>query len=176
MKTSLLKKLALTAALCAGALGIPTAQATSTTFTGSYTQNFDLALTNSSTTMPPGFACLQIAGGHSDYTAANPITATAVASAASESSTLLIFNAGTAIGSNKSGTQLWNIGCWDGTTTDKALGSDPTGVAGMVIDLSMTNNTGSTLYGVTFQYSCKMITNGAGSLSGLVGGKRASGI
>jgi len=101
---------------------------------------------------------MAIAGGNSDYTAANPISATAIANAAADTQTLLIWNAGTAVA--KSGTQSYNIGCWD-SLTDRALGTDPTGTGAQVIQLAMTNNTGGTLYGVTFSYDCKCLTNGS---------------
>jgi len=157
MKPSILKKIALAAALFVGALGIMSVQAQPTTFTGSYSQNFDVIGTTG-TTLPPGFTSMVIAGGNSDYTAANPITAAAIASATADTQTLLIWNVGTAAA--KSGTQTYNIGCWD-SLTDRALGTDPTGTAAQVIQLSMTNSTGGTLYGVTFSYDCKCLTNGS---------------
>jgi hypothetical protein len=157
MKASILKKFALTAALFAGVWLIPTAQATPTTFSGSYSENFD-EIGSTGTTLPAGFTSMAIAGGNSDYTAANPISATAIANAAADTQTLLIWNAGTAVA--KSGTQSYNIGCWD-SLTDRALGTDPTGTGAQVIQLAMTNNTGSTLYGVTFSYDCKCLTNGS---------------
>jgi hypothetical protein len=157
MNASILKKFALAVALFAGALGITTAQAQPTTFTGSYTQNFD-GIGTTGTTLPPGFTSMAIAGGNGDYTAANPISATAIANAAADTQTLLIWNVGTAVA--KSGTQSYNIGCWD-SLTDRALGTDPTGTGAQVIQLAMTNNTGGTLYGVTFSYDCKCLTNGS---------------
>ena len=157
MKASILKKFAMAAALFAGVFGIPTAQAMPTTFTGSYTQNFD-AIGTSGTTLPPGFTSMVIAGANSDYTAANPITTTAIAAAAADTQTLIVWNAGTAVA--KSGTQSFNIGCWD-SLNDRALGTDPTGTAAQVIQLSMTNNTGGSLAGVTFSYDCKCLTNGS---------------
>ena len=167
MKLSSLKKIPLLAALCAGAWGIPTVQATPTTFSGSYSQNFD-AIGTSGTTLPPGFTSMVIAGGNSDYTAAIPITAAAIASATADTQTLLIWNVGTAMA--KSGTQSYNIGCWD-SLTDRALGTDPTGTAAQVIQLSLTNKTGATINGVTFSYDCKCLTNGS---AGTEGRSRAS--
>ena len=156
MKTSILKKLALTAALCAGAFGFNTGQAAIGSFTGSYTNNFDSLGTNG-TTLPVGFTSMVIAGANSTYTAANPISATAIAAATADTQTLTIWNAGSAVAS--SGTTTFNIGCWD-SLTDRALGTDPTGTGANVIQLAMTNNTGGTLAGVTFWYDCKCLTNG----------------
>ena len=123
-----------------------------------YTQNFNAALTNSATALPPGFTSMVIAGANSTYTATNPITAAAIASATADTQTLLIWNVGTAVA--KSGTQSYNIGCWD-SLTDRALGTDPTGTAAQVIQLSLTNKTGATINGVTFSYDCKCLTNGS---------------
>jgi hypothetical protein len=157
MKLTSLKKLSRLAALFAGAVAITTAQATPTTFTGSYSENFD-ELGSSGTTLPAGFTSMVIAGQNSDYTAAIPITPAAIASATADTQTLLIWNMGAA--ASKSGTQSYNIGCWD-SLTDRALGTDPTGTGAQVIQLALTNNTGGTLYGVTFSYDCKCLTNGS---------------
>jgi hypothetical protein len=70
---------------------------------------------------------------------------------------LIVWNTGSAAVST--GTQSFNIGCWD-SPTDRALGTDAASTAAQVIQLSMTNNTGGTLYGVTFSYDCKCLTNG----------------
>src|SRR4029453_16191918 len=58
-----------------------------------------------------------------------------------------------------SSTSLFNIGSV-GNLSDRALGSDSTSVAAMVIELSLTNNTGSNLLGVVFSYDLKCLTNG----------------
>jgi hypothetical protein len=159
MKSSILKNLALAAALFASALGLNTAQAQPTSFTGSYTNNFDSALGTSGTTPPPGFFSLYISGANTTYSAANPINAAGVANAVSGAQTLTIWNAGNAVAS-ASNKQMFNVGCWD-TMNDRALGTDPTGTAANIIQLAMTNNTGGTLYGVTFWYDCKCLTNGS---------------
>jgi len=161
MKLYNLIRLSLAAALCAGVWGGATARATSTNFSGIYSQNFDTALAGSATGIPAGFRALTLAGSGSTYTAASPITTTAIAGAAvSSSQTLTVWNAyaGTKVAS--SATKLYNIGCWD-STTDRALGSDPAStVAGMVIELSLTNITGGNLLGVNLSYNCKCLTNG----------------
>ena len=41
-------------------------------FTGSYTQDFNLALTNSATAMPAGFRSMSLSGDKNIYTAAAP--------------------------------------------------------------------------------------------------------
>ena len=76
---SIFKKIALISAFFAGVLVISTAQATPTSFTGSYSQNFDSALAGSSTTMPPGFRSMVIAGGNATYVAGTPISTAGIA-------------------------------------------------------------------------------------------------
>jgi hypothetical protein len=154
----ILNKLILGTALSVFAFGTASVQAQSANFTGSYAQNFDSALGTAGTALPPGFISMVIAGANSTYTAATPIDAAGIASATADTQTLLIWNVGTAV--TKSGTQSYNIGCWD-SLNDRALGTDPTGTAAQVIQLALTNTTGSTLYGVTFNYDCKCMTNGS---------------
>ena len=147
---------------------IASVKAAPTSFTGSYTNNFDSSLGTSGTTVPAGFQTMTIAGGNGTYTASNPISAAAMASAtASATQALTVWASGSAVAS--SGSSLFNCGSV-GNNTDRALGSDPTGVGAMVIELSMTNNTGSNLAGVVFIYDCKCLTNGSGG-NGTEGGE-----
>ena len=131
-------------------------------FTGSYSQNFDLALTNSTTTMPAGFQAMYLPGSHFTYTNGVPIDSNAIVTAivGTGAATLIVWNVGSAV-TDKS-YQLFNIGCWD-SLNDRALGTDPTGTGGTVIQLALTNNTGSALNGVIFSYTEKCLTNGSTS-------------
>ena len=131
-------------------------------FAGSYTQNFDLALSNSTTTMPAGFTSMYLPGTHFTYTNGIPLDSNAIATATigSGAATLAVWNVGSAV-TDKS-YQLFNIGCWD-SLNDRALGTDPTGTAGNVIQLALTNNSGAPLSGVVFSYTEKCLTNGATS-------------
>ncbi|HWD91398.1 MAG TPA: Ig-like domain-containing protein [Verrucomicrobiae bacterium] len=132
------------------------ASAAPTSFTGSYSQNFD-SLGASDTTLPAGFASMAIPGSTGTYTAAKPIDASGIAAATNNTQTLTIWNAGSAVVS--SGAHSYNVGCWD-APTDRALGSDPASTGAQVIELSLVNNTGTTLYGITVSYDCKCLTNG----------------
>jgi hypothetical protein len=159
VKLSGFKKISLVAALFAGAVAIKTAQATPTVFNGSYSQNFDLALTNSSTAMPDGFRCVLLPGGNGTFTANNPIGTDDIAGGApSSSQALLVWNAGMAV--TASGLSLFNIGRFE-SLGNRALGTDPSGTAANVIELAMTNATGSSLFGVTINYNCLCLTNGS---------------
>jgi len=139
-------------------LVLTSTQGAPASFTGSYAQTFD-SVGTSGTTLPAGFRTLLIAGANTDYTAAKPISTTNIAAAtASGTQTLTVWNSGSAVAS--SGTALFNIGS-PGNLSDRALGTDPSGVAAMAIELSLTNNTGGNLLGVTFSYDCKCLTNGS---------------
>ena len=71
-----------------------------------------------------------------------------------------MWNAGSAVAD--ASYQLFNVGCWD-SLTDRALGTDPTGTGGTVIQLALTNNTGAPLSSVIFSYTEKCLTNGSTS-------------
>src|SRR5581483_8708361 len=126
-------------------------------FTGSYRTNFD-AVGAASTAMPAGFRSMIIAGGNTTFSASTPISTAGIAGATAATQTLIVWNPGSAVAS--SGTSLFNAGSW-GDATDRALGSDPTGTAANVIELSFTNKTGASLAGVVFSYDLKVLTNGS---------------
>ena len=108
--------------------------------------------------MPAGFRTMIIAGGNSTFTAASPITASAIAGAgASGTQTLIVWNAGSAVASSSS--SLFNCGAF-GNINDRALGTDPTSVGAMVIELALTNATGTNISGVFFSYDLTCLTNG----------------
>jgi phosphatidylinositol-3-phosphatase len=152
-------KYLLAMALVTGGASTYSVKATPASFTGSYTNSFD-NLGTSGTTLPAGFRTMTLAGGNSTYTAANPITPAAIAGATpSGTQTLTTWASGSAVAA--SGSSLFNCGSV-GNNADRALGTDPTGIGAMVIELSLTNNTGSNLAGVVFVYDCKCLTNGSG--------------
>ena len=131
-------------------------------FMGSYFQNFDQDLTNSSTLMPEGFSALGLAGDHFTFTNGIPITSSAIATASAGVATLTVWNTGTAVA--KAGSTLFNVGgCGASSLNDRSLGTDPTGNGGTVIQLALRNNTGSSLPGVVFSYDEKCLTNGSTS-------------
>src|SRR5262249_38647218 len=134
-------------------LGTLPSRAATGSFTGSYTTNFDGL--GSGTVMPLGFRTMTTGSGNGVYTAATPISAAGIAVAtASGTQTLTVWNFGVAAAS--SGTALFNVGS-PGNLSDRALGSDPTSVAAVIIELSLTNNTGSNLLGVVFSYDLKCL-------------------
>jgi hypothetical protein len=133
--------------------------ATPTVFTGSYTNNFN-NLGTGGTTLPAGFRAMTLPGANSTYTAASPITPAALAGAVvSGTQTLTVWNSGSAVASSSS--SLFNCDSV-GNINDRALGSDPTGIGAMVVELAMTNLTGTNLPGVIFSCDVKCLVNGTG--------------
>ncbi|MFO1488990.1 MAG: metallophosphoesterase [Verrucomicrobiota bacterium] len=150
-------KIIVAAAWLTFALGVTPAQAATGSFTGAYATNFDGLGT--STAMPLGFRTMVTGTGNGVYTAAIPISTAGIAAAtASGTQTLTVWTPPAAAVS--SSTALYNCGT-PGNTGDRALGSDATSVAAVVIELSLTNNTGSNLLGVVFSYDQKCMTNGS---------------
>ncbi|HEV2691513.1 MAG TPA: Ig-like domain-containing protein [Verrucomicrobiae bacterium] len=160
MKSAGFKNIFLTVALAAAALSGKMAQATPVVFTGSYSQNFDQALTNGSAAMIPGFRSLVLPGGNGTFTASNPVGPDDIAGATvSSSQTLLVWDAGTAV--TASSFSLFNIGRFE-SLSNRALGTDPgSSSAANVIELSMTNGTGSSVFGVTINYNALCLSNGS---------------
>ena len=128
-----------------------------TVFTGVYSNNFNALATG--TAMPIGFRTMVTGSGNSIYTAANPITSAGIAAATvSGTQTLTVWTPPAAVAS--SGAALFNCGVHT-NTTDRALGSDATSAAAMVMELSLTNTIGSNLLGVVFNYDQRCLTNGS---------------
>ncbi len=142
--------------VCVVAILALSASAGPTPFTGSYTQNFD-GIGATGTTLPAGFLSMDIPGSTGTFTAANPVSATAMATATNNTQALTIWNAGSAVVS--SGVHSYNVGGWDGTS-DRSVGTDAASTGAQVIELSLSNNTGATLNGITVSYDCKCLTNG----------------
>jgi hypothetical protein len=142
-----------------GLIGPPALQSTPGSFTGSYTNDLN-SLGTGGTIMPLGFRVLILSGNNTTFAPGSTITTAAIAAAAvSSSQSLTVWNAGGAVAS--SSTNLFNCGSF-GDVNDRALGTDPTGVGAMVIELALTNSTGTNLPGVVFSYALKCMTNGTG--------------
>ncbi len=142
-----------------GFVGSLTVWSTPGSFPGIYTNDFN-SLGTAGTAMPAGFRTLVLPGNNATYGAASPISAAAIGGAAASSSqALTVWNAGGAVAS--SSTNLFNCGSF-GKINDRALGTDPTGIGAMVIELALTNSTGTNLPGIIFSYTLKCMTNGTG--------------
>lgn len=135
--------------------------ATPANFNGSYSENFS-GLGTTGTVMPAGYSAYSFGLSSNDkntYTAANPITSTAIAQGTLGSNqALVVWNPGNT--NSKVQDQLINCGTI-GNTSDRALGTNPTVDAGTVIQLALKNNTGVNISAVTIGYDMKDLADGA---------------
>ena len=64
-----------------GAISLTVTNPLVTSFTGSYSENFDTDLANSTTVLPPGFQAMYLPGSHFTYTNGVPIDSNAIVTA-----------------------------------------------------------------------------------------------
>ena len=118
-----------------------------------YSQNFDSMGTG--TTAPSGWFVYSIAGSHDQFTPPDDTTNTGVLptgpaiSGGSLSSPLVVATAGTS--TSQKGTQGYNWAV-NGSTTNRSLGTSPSGVAGMVLQAVIPNNTGAAITSLNIDY------------------------
>jgi hypothetical protein len=145
-----------------------------------YTQNFD-TLGSSGTTLPSGWACKFLSGSHDVFSYAGSLatitttvspwsTPTGLnvgqgSSALSTSNTLIAVTDPTTQGS---GSQCYNLGL-SSSSTDRCLGSSPTGIAGIELQLSLRNDTGSSLASLTIGYDIRRFRTTANNNTGYSG-------
>ncbi|HEX2749307.1 MAG TPA: Ig-like domain-containing protein [Verrucomicrobiales bacterium] len=136
-------------------------------FTGSgYTQNFN-SMGTGGTAAPAGWSFLGSLGGSNstwtDSTAGGILaTGTGAMSGGTANATLIAATTFTA----SSNTQGFNFAL-PASTSDRALGTSPTSGSGVVLQLSLTNNTGGALNGVQVGYLIRRFTApGANELPG----------
>jgi len=134
-------------------------------FTGNYTQNFDGMGTG--TTPPAGFGLFTIAGDSNTWTntsgsnsvpptpgISNPVGGTAGGALSVQN-----IDSGTAAGNQNNG---YNAAT-SASPNDRTLVTAPTGVAGSVIQLQLTNNTGSAIPSLRVGYDTRRMQVGAHS-------------
>jgi hypothetical protein len=144
--------LALVTALLASAAS--SAWATPTMSVSGYSQNFNGMGTG--TTLPDGWSVRSISGGHDTFTptddpvrGSSPTVPTGAAILGGSSVATTAATPGTqraATGFN------WAVG---GSTTERSLGTSPTGVAGMVLELRLINGTGAALTSLDIDYDVR---------------------
>ncbi|MGC3989262.1 MAG: PEP-CTERM sorting domain-containing protein [Chthoniobacteraceae bacterium] len=140
-------------------------------FSGSYSQNFD-SMGTSGTAAPTGWSVYSIAGSHDTFSYWTPsggyVTAlpasSDIAGATAASSTL---TAGVA--STQKGAAGYNFS--DSTTTsNRALGSSPSGNAMTLLQLTLTNTTGDALTDFNVSYDIRRFTTTTTNNSTYTGG------
>jgi hypothetical protein len=127
-----------------------------------YNENFD-GMGQAGTAPPNGFAHFTITGGGGTWTTSVPAADMALAPTSTASTVLVAatdpnatqnsgFNAATAA-----------------TPNDRSLSTSPTGVAGAVLQLQLTNNTGQTLNSLRMSYNSRRFGGGAAGQDELPG-------
>ena len=137
--------------------------------TSGYTQNFD-SMGTSGTTAPTGWGTYSVSGSHDTFSPISNPSGTGVSPAptgGTGTTTLtttvaadtISVNSGT---SNSKGTGAYNFGTSLGnplsSTSDRVLGTSPSGNAATVLELILTNSTGAAVNNVSLQYDIDRFT------------------
>ena len=134
------------------------------TFSGTYNQNFDGM--GSGTTAPTGWSAVSEAGSHDTFSpSGNPSGTGVLPNLTSGSLTTVSLVAGTP-GTQKS-TSGYNFAATGltGVTGDRALGTSPSGNAATILELSLTNSTGSAISALSLSYDIDRFTTTAANNS-----------
>jgi len=136
------------AALTAAAFAaLATVASAAVSFTGSYADNFDEIGTT--TTLPDGFTKYVGPSGTSNGTWSNSTGITAAGVAAMIANTAAMTVTTTPTTANNNG---YNAAASAATTGDRVLATSPTGISGVALDLTLTNNTGAAISALGFSY------------------------
>ena len=123
-------------------------------FTGTYTQNFDGIGTG--TTIPSGWSHIgRLGGTPTSWTTSIPTSGTVSAATPGTVNNKLIV--ATNIFSGSSNTQAYNYA--DANTSNRSLGTSPTSGAGNILQLILTNKTGSSLSNLQLSYDIRRFAN-----------------
>lgn len=150
----ILRWVAAAALACALPLA-PAAQAASLGSSG-YTQNFN-SLGASGTVLPEGWSAYSISGSHTDWTTAIPASAIGGGTAASISAANALLDS--ALKTTSKAATPFNL-AHAATPADRVLGTSPTGNAGMVLQLSLTNDSGAALSALSLSYDIVKFSDG----------------
>jgi hypothetical protein len=160
-------KTSITSLLCFVLLLASAAMASPIPFTGVYTQNFD-SMGTTGTTAPAGWTVYSLSGSHEDFsfwTAAGGYvthlpsdtpTAINVGPTGADVLSAVAITAVTGPTTQK-GTGAYNLGL-SASSSDRALGSSPSGNAGTELELDLTNNTGADMNSFNISYDIRRFT------------------
>jgi hypothetical protein len=145
------------------------------TFTGAYTQNFD-SMGTTGTAAPTGWTVYSLSGSHEDFSFWTP-TNGYVTHLPSDTPTAINVGPGTdtltAVATltavtgptNQKAAVGYNLGL-TASSSDRALGTSPTGNAGMELELDLTNNTGADINSFNISYDIRRFTTTADNNTG----------
>jgi predicted RNA binding protein YcfA (HicA-like mRNA interferase family) len=126
-------------------IGFLASQAPAVMFNGNYDQNFNSMGTG--TAAPAGWSVYSISGSHDQFKPADDPTGTGALPTGNDikigtlQTTLKAETPNTTTSQKSSQGYNWAI---DGSSTERSLGTSPTGIAGMVLQLQLTNNSVAT--------------------------------
>ena len=144
-------------------------------FTGSYIQNFD-SMGTTGTAAPAGWTVYSLSGSHEDFSFWTPTngyvthlpsdtpTAINVGPTGADVLSAVAITAVTGPTTSK-GTGGYNFGL-STSSTDRALGSSPSGNAGTELELDLTNNTGAAVNSFNISYDIRRFTTTADNNTG----------
>lgn len=118
-------------------------------FTGVYEQNFD-GMGQSGTTAPTDWLVYSMSGSHDTFTASNPPAATNPFGTLTQQNTLTAVTNPT----NQRGSGGYNLGV-SSSPTDRALGTSPSNIAGTILQLTLTNNSGMAHNSIVISYDIR---------------------
>jgi hypothetical protein len=176
MKSSRISQIKKSVALSLLAFGVLASHSTQAQvlFNGSYSQNFD-SMGATGTTAPTGWSVVSEAGANTTFAPANTSTPGTFALPNFTAGTLTAKPTLTAVatpsGQDSSGGYNFNVSSVTGVSGDQGLGSSPTGTAGTVLELSITNSTSSAINTLSLSYDIDRLTvtsnnNGGGAPNG----------
>ena len=132
------------------------AQAAANLTSGGYAENFD-SMGTTGKTMPAGWAAYSISGDHYLWTNLTGMLATQVSGGTSQSITSALLD--NAIASGTKNAAPYNL-AHAATSADRVLSTIPTGTAGNVLELTLTNTTGASVNAIKIGYDIVKFTDG----------------
>jgi len=141
------------------AIGL-SAMAAPVAMSGTYSQNFDGMGTG--TAYPAGWAVYSISGSHDQFVPATPPTGNDIK--AGSAVTMVAVTGPT----NQKASNGYNFGL-SASSGDRALGTSPTGTAGMVLELQLTNGLPYQLTGFTINYDIRRFSTTTNNNTGYDG-------
>lgn len=121
-------------------------------FTGVYEQDFN-GMGQTGTTAPTDWLVYSMSGSHDTFTASNPPAAVNPFSGLTLRPTLTAVTNPT----NQRGSGGYNLGV-SSSPTDRALGTSPTNIAGTILQLTLTNNSGLAHNSILISYDIRRFT------------------
>lgn len=128
-------------------------------FVGSYAESFD-SMATAGTVPPAGWSVLNGAGAAATWSNGTGIAASGVAAMVNAAGALTPSTAPSTANNNGFNAQV------PGDALDRVLATSPTGVAGVALQLALSNDTGSAISAIRIRYDIRRFTAAANQLPG----------